>query len=55
MSRSAAGAFRYERKVRAAQDAPLVKMPAVGDDWSRKKKMTATGVLHAYGKGEKVG
>jgi len=34
--------LRYgERKVRAAQDTPLVKMPAVGDGWIREKKTTA--------------
>jgi len=40
----------HERKVRAAQDTPLVKVPAVGDSWSREKKITAR-----KGKGEKVG
>ena len=30
-----------ERKVRAAQGAPLLKMEAVGDSWCRKKKITA--------------
>jgi len=39
-----------ERKVRAAQGAPLLKMEAVGDSWCRKKKITA----HSKGKGEKV-
>ena len=38
-----------ERKVRAAQDAPLVKVPAVGDSRIREKKTTAR-----KGKGEKV-
>ena len=38
-----------ERKVRAAQDAPLVKVPAVGDSRIREKKITAR-----KGKGEKV-
>ena len=31
----------HERKVRAAQDAPLVKMPAVGDGRCREKRTTA--------------
>jgi len=29
------------RKVRAAQDAPLLKVEAVGDSWIWKKRMTA--------------
>jgi len=31
----------HERKVRAAQDTPLVKVPAVGDSWIWEKKITA--------------
>ena len=31
----------HERKVRAAQDTPLLKMEAVGDGWIWKKKTTA--------------
>ena len=42
-------ALEHERKVRAAQDAPLVKVPAVGDSWIWEKKITAP-----RGKGEKV-
>ena len=38
-----------ERKVRAAQDTPLVKVPAVGDSRIREKRMTAH-----QGKGEKA-
>jgi hypothetical protein len=30
-----------ERKVRAAQDAPLLKIEAVGDSWIWKKRTTA--------------
>jgi len=30
-----------ERKVRAAQDAPLLKVEAVGDGWSGEKRTTA--------------
>jgi len=40
---------RNERKVRAAQGAPLLKMEAVGDSWIWEKKTTAR-----KGKGEKV-
>ena len=32
----------HERKVRAAQDTPLVKMPAVSDSRCREKKRTAS-------------
>ena len=32
---------RHERKVRAAQDTPLVKMQAVGDSWIWQKRTTA--------------
>ena len=39
----------YKRKVRAVEDAPLLKVEAVGDDWIWKKKTTAL-----LGKGEKV-
>ena len=60
--RPAAGVARHERKVRAAQDTPLVKVPAVGDSWIREKRMTAPSyiayhrLLHRLGgKGEKVG
>ena len=31
----------HERKVRAAQDAPLAKIQAVGDGWIRQKRRTA--------------
>ena len=31
LSRSVAGAIRHERKVRAAQGTPLLKMEAIGD------------------------
>ena len=31
----------HERKVRAAQDAPLVKVQAVGDGWIWQKRTTA--------------
>ena len=50
------GRVGYGRKVRAAQDAPLVKMPAVGNGWIREKRMTAAPVVSNYssGKGEKV-
>ena len=43
---------RCERKVRAAQGAPLLKMEAVGDGRCRQKKMTAS--PNGTGKGEKV-
>jgi len=46
-----AGRVERERKVRAAQDAPLVKMPAIGDSRIRKKKTTAR---RKRGKGEKA-
>jgi len=51
--RLAAGASerRGERKVRAAQGAPLLKVEAVGDGWSGKKKKTASGIVS---KGEKA-
>ena len=39
--RSAAGAFGHERKVRAAQGAPLPKVEAIGDSRCRQKKITA--------------
>jgi len=32
---------RDERKVRAAQGTPLLKVEAVGDSWIWKKRMTA--------------
>lgn len=41
---------KRERKVRAAQGAPLLKVEAIGDSRCRQKKTTAPGV----GKGEKV-
>lgn len=41
-----------ERKVRAAQGTPLLKVEAVGDGWSGEKKTTAN--LLKIGKGEKV-
>ena len=47
----------HERKVRAAQDTPLVKVQAVGDGWIWQKKITAlsSGLwLWKKGKGEKV-
>ena len=44
-------ARRDERKVRAAQGTPLLKVEAVGDSWSGKKRTTA---VSTYGKGEKV-
>ena len=47
----------HERKVRAAQDAPLVKMPAVGDGRCREKRTTAIVIVIInviVGKGEKV-
>ena len=51
--------LRHERKVRAAQDTPLVKVPAIGDSRSWEKRMTACGfviviVFVIVGKGEKV-
>ena len=51
---SAAGASerKGERKVRAAQGTPLLKVEAVGDGWSGEKKTTAN--LLKIGKGEKV-
>ena len=51
--RSAAGPSERldERKVRAAQGTPLLKVEAVGDSWSGKKRMTA---VLTHGKGEKV-
>ena len=58
LSRSVAGTNHlftrreeYERKVRAAQDTPLVKVPAIGNSRIREKRMTA---LLWQGKGEKV-
>jgi len=33
---------RGERKVRAAQGAPLLKVEAAGDSWSGEKRMTAS-------------
>ena len=42
---------RDERKVRAAQGTPLLKVEAVGDSWSGKKRRTA---VFTHGKGEKV-
>jgi len=48
--RSVAGTSGCERKVRAVQGAPLLKMEAIGDSRCRQKRMTAPGV----GKGEKV-
>jgi len=44
----------HERKVRAAQDTPLVKVQAVGDGWIWEKRMTALIVYGMRGKGEKV-
>ena len=52
----------HERKVRAAQDTPLVKVPAVGDGWIWEKRMTAPVFFSAdfrnkvldTGKGEKA-
>ena len=43
--RSAAGPSERldERKVRAAQGTPLLKVEAVGDGWSGEKKTTANG------------
>ena len=59
MFRSAAGDIsRRERKVRAAQGTPLLKMEAAGDSGLRQKKTTApttaTPCVAAWGKGEKV-
>ena len=53
--RSAAGpSVRLdERKVRAAQGTPLLKVEAVGDGWLGEKKITARFYLD-HGKGEKV-
>ena len=44
LSRLVAGVSerRGERKVRAAQGAPLPKIEAVGDSWLGKKRMTAS-------------
>ena len=42
---------RHERKVRAAQGAPLLKVEAIGDSRCRQKKTTAS---PRRGKGEKV-
>jgi len=52
----------HERKVRAAQDTPLVKVPAVGNSWIWEKRMTASHALSTAkatdfvrgSKGEKV-
>ena len=38
----------HERKVRAAQDAPLVKMPAVSNSRCREKRMTAISFRYRY-------
>jgi hypothetical protein len=46
--------WRHERKVRAAQDAPLPKIEAVGDSGIRQKKTTAGKGMALAGKGEKV-
>ena len=47
--------LRHERKVRAAQDTPLVKVPAIGDSRIWEKRKTACGfVIVIVGKGEKV-
>ena len=51
--------WECKRKVRAAEDAPLVKVPAVGDGRIREKKTTAKGLGFVKGalslsKGEKV-
>lgn len=45
-------ALRCERKVRAAQGAPLLKVEAIGDSRIRQKKTTAS--HRQAGKGEKV-
>ena len=54
LSRPVAGVSerKGERKVRAAQGTPLLKVEAVGDGWSGEKKTTAN--LLKIGKGEKV-
>ena len=43
--------FWHERKVRAAQGAPLLKVEAIGDSRCRQKRTTA---FLRKGKGEKV-
>ncbi len=53
VSRPAAGTRQYERKVRAAQGAPLLKMEAIGDSRILQKKTTAC-AFSCAGKGEKV-
>jgi hypothetical protein len=59
VNRLLSGRVEHERKVRAAQDTPLVKVPAIGDSRIWKKKTTAihhglfVGILLS-GKGEKV-
>ena len=49
--RSAAGPSERldERKVRAAQDTPLLKVEAVGDGWSGEKKTTAPPLFSSGG------
>ena len=53
LPRSVAGVIRHERKVRAAQGAPLLKMEAIGDSRLGQKRTTAALPVRA-GKGEKV-